>query len=400
MSAIEHSGTLCQSKGRRVRFSALFFHRASLRHVNTRNSWFDQIKAIACLLIVCHHLAFYGPMSDVLRPTLPDVMAWLDEYGRMAVQIFLVIGGYFAAAALAPQGVGKHDQLWPVISKRFIRLSLPYSAALVVAMVVNETVHGLGFDHESVSQTPTWASVMAHLLLLHSIGGWESISAGVWYVAIDFQLYVLCLLGLWLSRKQSAWKGWGQAAITVATAASLWVWNLNPELDMWALYFLGAYGLGMMSWWATHSAHSAQRTLWVVTIAALGLTALNVEWRDRIALAVASALVLAISGNLRWPETLRTWEWAPLTWIGQRSYSIFLIHFPMCLLVSAEVSASWPDSVVANSLGMLMAVALSIAAGAVLYEWTERPSATWQRLRHWHLGALSTGLVAALFQLV
>nr|MBP8187709.1 acyltransferase [Comamonas sp.] len=64
------------------------------------------------------------------------------------------------------------------------------------------------------------------------------------------------------------------------------------------------------------------------------------------------------------------------------------------------VSASWPDSVVANSLGMLMAVALSIAAGAVLYEWTERPSATWQRLRHWHLGALSTGLVAALFQLV
>ncbi len=368
--------------------------------MNTRNSWFDQIKAIACLLIVCHHLAFYGPMSDVLRPTLPDVMAWLDEYGRMAVQIFLVIGGYFAAAALAPQGVGKHDQLWPVISKRFIRLSLPYSAALVVAMVVNETVHGLGFGHESVSQTPTWASVIAHLLLLHSIGGWESISAGVWYVAIDFQLYVLCLLGLWLSRKQSAWKGWGQAAITVATAASLWVWNLNPELDMWALYFLGAYGLGMMAWWATHSAHSAQRTLWVVTIAALGLTALNVEWRDRIALAVASALVLAISGNLRWPETLRTWEWAPLTWIGQRSYSIFLIHFPMCLLVSAEVSASWPDSVVANSLGMLMAVALSIAAGAVLYEWTERPSATWQRLRHWHVGALSTGLVAALFQLV
>lgn len=339
-------------------------------------------------------------MSDALRPVLPHLMLWLDEYGRMAVQVFLVIGGYFAAAALAPQGVGKHEHFWPVISKRFVRLSLPYSAALVVAMVVNETVHGLGFDHASVSQTPTWASVLAHLLLLHSIGGWESISAGVWYVAIDFQLYALCLLGFWLSRKQSAWAGWGQVAMTAATAASLWLWNLNPELDMWALYFIGAYGLGMMAWWATHSDSRAQRTLWLVVIAVLGLTALNVEWRDRIALAVATALILAVSGNLRWPDMLRTWECPPLAWIGQRSYSIFLIHFPMCLLVSAEVQASWPDSVVANSLGMLFAVVLSIAAGAVLYEWTERPSATWQRLRHWHVGAISTGLAATLFQLV
>lgn len=64
-----------------------------------RNHTRDHIKAIACLTIVCHHLAFYGPMTDVLRPVLPALLQWLDVYGRMAVQVFLVLGGYLAAAA-------------------------------------------------------------------------------------------------------------------------------------------------------------------------------------------------------------------------------------------------------------------------------------------------------------
>ena len=66
-----------------------------------RNHTLDHIKAIACLTIVCHHLAFYGPMTDVLRPVLPALLQWLDVYGRMAVQVFLVLGGYLAAAAKA-----------------------------------------------------------------------------------------------------------------------------------------------------------------------------------------------------------------------------------------------------------------------------------------------------------
>ncbi len=366
--------------------------------MNSRNTALDQIKAVACLLIVCHHLAFYGPMADALRPVLPGLLTWLDDYARMAVQIFLVLGGYFAAAALAPQGVGRHAQFWPALSKRFVRLSLPYSAALVVAIVVNETVRGLGFTHESVSDTPTWASVVAHLLLLHSVAGFESISAGVWYVAIDFQLYALCLLWLWLCNKYARGAAWGQAGIAAATAASLWVWNLQADKDIWALYFMGAYGMGMMAWWATHSASRAQRALWTVLIAALTLSALNLEWRDRIALAGLSALLLALCGHLHWPARVRQAELPALTWIGQRSYSIFLIHFPMCLLVSAEVHANWPDSIAANTLGIGMAIALSIAAGTVLYEWTERSSATWKRLQGWQVGVLSTGLMASLFQ--
>ena len=71
-----------------------------------RNHTLDHIKAIACLTIVCHHLAFYGPMTDVLRPVLPALLQWLDVYGRMAVQVFLVLGLIGAVTSIAGHYVG------------------------------------------------------------------------------------------------------------------------------------------------------------------------------------------------------------------------------------------------------------------------------------------------------
>lgn len=363
-----------------------------------RNPLIDALKALACLSIVLHHLAFYGPMADVVQPRAPGLVAALIEYGRMAVQVFLVLAGYWAAASLAPQGLARYSQWWPPVAHRFVRLSLPYSAALVMALLVNATVTALGFEHHSVSDTPTWDSVLAHLLLLQNIGGWESISAGVWYVSIDFQLYVLCALWLWLCGQQRRWSWLGQAGVVAGAAASLWQWNLHPALDIWAPYFLGAYGLGMMAWWASHAPRGHQRMLWIALMLAIGSLALWISWRERIVLALGLALLLAVTPYLLRPLHVRSLHCAPLAWVGQRAYSIFLIHFPVSLLVSAEVSASWPHSVAANALGMGMAVALSLACGAVLYEWTERSKATWQHLHGWYLGVLSTGLLATLTQ--
>ena len=41
---------------------------------------------------------------------------------------------------------------------------------------------------------------LAHALLLHSLLGMDALSAGVWYVAIDFQLFTLFVAVLWLAR--------------------------------------------------------------------------------------------------------------------------------------------------------------------------------------------------------
>ena len=90
-----------------------------------RSALIDCTKGLACAAIVWHHLAFYGPMSDQLGQVLPGLMAWLQEDARMAVQVFLVLGGFLAAASLAPRGHARFDDPWQRMARRFVRLVLP-----------------------------------------------------------------------------------------------------------------------------------------------------------------------------------------------------------------------------------------------------------------------------------
>ena len=94
----------------------------------------DAFKAVASQLIVLHHLAFYGPMSDWTHRIAPGLVAWFSQDARMAVQVFLVIAGFLAARNLAPDGVLRPAPapgrlLW----QRYVRVALPYLAALGVA---------------------------------------------------------------------------------------------------------------------------------------------------------------------------------------------------------------------------------------------------------------------------
>ena len=362
---------------------------------HSRTPLIDMIKGVACATIVWHHLAFYGPMSDIAQPLAPDLMAWLYDYGRMAVQVFLVLGGYLAAASLAPQGLARFDSARQQITRRFVRLVVPYSVALLLAVLVAALV-GSWMDHPSVPGAPDLGQLVANALLLQDIVGEEALSAGVWYVAIDFQLFAGSVLLLALVRamcgegrvRHAAWLG--RALVVVGTAMSLLVFNREPQLDMWALYFFGAYGLGMMACWAVQAPRAGG---WMAAITLLGIAALVLDFRARIAVALVTALALAWA--LRSPRW-RQWQgFAPVVRLGQMSYSVFLVHFPVCLLVNAVVSHVWPQSPEWNALGMLAAFALSLLAGKQLYARVERHVPTWTTALRWQAGLVGTGMLVA-----
>ena len=360
---------------------------------SSRTPLIDMVKGLACATIVWHHLAFYGPMSDIAQPLAPALMAWLSYYGRMAVQVFLVLGGYLAASSLAPQGLARFDHASGAITKRFVRLVVPYAVALVLSVLVSALVRP-GMDHPSVPDAPSLAQLVANALLLQDIVGKDALSAGVWYVAIDFQLFALVVLvlaavrslpGAWAQRHAAPLAKLGFAA---GAAASLWAFNRMGWLDMWALYFLGSYGLGMMACWAVRARDPRG---WLLAIAVLGGVGLALDFRGRIALAVFTALALVMA--LR-SARVQAWRgFGPLVWLGQMSYSVFLVHFSVCLLVNAVVSSLWPDSPLPNALGMVLAFALSLAAGRLLYLRVERHVPTWTTALRWQLGLVGTGML-------
>ncbi len=368
---------------------------AADRSPGGRMPMIDALKAVASQMIVLHHLAFYGPMTDWTYELAPWLVTWFSQDARMAVQVFLVIGGYLAIRSLAPNGVLLAHKVVPLLRKRYRSIALPYLVALGVAVVCTEVAR-LWMDHDSLSPPPTLWQVVAHVLLLESLLDMESLSAGVWYVAIDFQLYALLLGVLWLARRVSAlgvrggvktavvagqrptWRfSWpGLVLVGGLAVGSLFQFNIDPQWDAWATYFFGAYALGVFSFWANQIGGGRWRGLFLVAMVGLTVLALMFEFRQRIALALAVALLLGVSQGRGWLE-----RWPRnrlLAWLGEMSYSVFLLNFPVALLVNAVFTRFMPANVWVQTAGVAVAWLACIAAGALFYRWVEAPLRRWQ----------------------
>lgn len=326
----------------------------------------DAFKAIASQLIVLHHLSAYGPLSVAAQEIAPGILGWLFDYARMAVQVFLVIGGFLAARGLSDRGQALAQSPFPLLWKRYLRLAVPYLAAMALAIVCAALANSL-MDDESVPARATFTQWLAHALLLHSLLGFDALSAGVWYIAIDFQLFALMALLLWVGRI----RGLAPALVLVMAILSLFWFNRDASWDNWAIYFFGSYGLGAAAWWASGRKHLS---VWMGILLSIAIAALILDFRLRIALALSVALVLGFS---RRNGLLATWPQAkPLAFLGKISYSVFLVHFPICLVCNALFSHLGFTSANAALFGMLIAWGVSIFGGTLFYRWVECPAAS------------------------
>jgi peptidoglycan/LPS O-acetylase OafA/YrhL len=333
------------------------------------------LKAGAAQLIVLHHLAFYGPMADQARPLMPALIDWLDDDARIAVQAFLVVGGFLAAKSLSPQAHPSIVHPLGTIWRRYIKLTPPFMVAMLLAIAAS-ALASQWMTHDSISLPPNLSQLGAHLLLLHGVLGYESLSAGAWYVAIDFQLYALATLLLWGAGRLAGQRflPWLMPIlITLGVCASLLYFNRDADWDEWAPYFFGSYGLGMLAWWASDSARRPGDVALLLAMMVLPtLVALSVDFRSRIAVALVVACVLFLFGRSRLAD-YRSHGWAPVNRLATISFSVFLVHFPVCLVVNAAFTRFVSDQPQEQALGMLVAWAASLAAGAAFYRWVEVP---------------------------
>jgi peptidoglycan/LPS O-acetylase OafA/YrhL len=337
------------------------------------STWIDLAKALASQLIVWHHLALYGPMCDVARSLAPVALDMLTEYARLVVQVFLVVGGFLAASSLWPTPGARPrvgwcevpGQLW----RRYQRLAKPYLLA-VLAVIVAAWIARALVDHPTVPAAPEADQLAAHIALMQDVLGFPSLSAGFWYVAIDFQLYaalvVLAALLSGLPVNAARRAVTAMAAVLALVLMSLLWWNLDASLDAYAPYFAGAYGLGVLARWSRGL--RGRRHGAALGLALLVGLALVVEWRSRIALAGATALLLCLAPE---PAALRRaparMGRAVLGALSRVSYPVFLLHYPVILVTGAVVNNQWPDSPAMNGLGMVLAWLLSLAAGAATH---------------------------------
>ena len=349
-----------------------------VKHSPQRFPVIDGFKAIASQLIVWHHLAAYGPVSNAVQQAAPGLISWLYDYARMAVQVFFVIGGYLAARAMFPKSLHTQNadskrlriKLGATILNRYLRLAVPFVVAITFSILCAIVARQWVVD-DFVPDAPTLPQLLAHLLMLQGIFDFDALTAGAWFIAIDFQLFLLMLAIVWVGGKTIYTKNTVLLLTTLMATASLLWFNRNPALDDWAPYFFGAYGMGAAAYWAGQQQEGSSKD-WLWLIILLTVAALIIQFRLRIMIALVVTLTLYFTINIQHGIPLRV-QWL-LRVLGKTSYALFLVHFPVLMLANAAFERLGLTSALAGSIAMLTTWAISLLMAGIFYSHVEKPT--------------------------
>jgi peptidoglycan/LPS O-acetylase OafA/YrhL len=315
------------------------------------------LKALAAQVIVFHHFTLYGPLAKTFALATPNIAWFFYEYGLHAVQVFFVIAGFLAGGTLNHQ-VTNSGQLVQVAWRRYKRLLVPLSLALVVVIGISALAR-LFTDDPIVPAAPTIGQFISHLLFLQGILQQPSLTVGVWYIGIDFQLYVLTALFALVANRIQTPNMFTLLTTATCFASILWFRSLSDYWDEYAVWFFFAYGYGVLV--SQQRSNSKEFAPQVIVLIALFVTSLFLyaafvhsnDWRFVTALATGLVLLAkpVLDAQLaKAPSKVKQL----IETQGQRSFALFLMHFPASLLVNAGLDYWQLGNAVAGVAGVLI----------------------------------------------
>jgi peptidoglycan/LPS O-acetylase OafA/YrhL len=336
----------------------------------------DAIKIVSAHLIFFHHLCAYGPIPETLAIAWPDLIDFFYQSVRMAVQPLLVVAGFLAAKSLSRKSL---ESPLALIGLRYLRLMPAFVIALIGITTVVWMLRPV-IDAEWLPEEPSVLQAITHLLLVQEWFDVPALSIGVWYVAMDFQLFAsFVLIAHALHRRGKLAESRRLVVMVAIGCVSSMAWfNHFPELDSLALYFFGAYGLGVLAAWARED-YFAKHTLgWVMVAAVLAYFDLP---RDRLVLAISTASLLFFGAGWRLQSDRLT---SFLKRMGDSAYALFLVHFGMIVVGAALwVELELDQSHQALTLASVLWIS-SVVLGDAFHRWVELPlqhrvSSRWAR---------------------
>ncbi|WP_148615663.1 acyltransferase family protein [Nocardioides rubriscoriae] len=379
------------------------------RRVTERRSDIQGLRAVAVLTVIAAH---YG---------LPGAQG-----GFLGVDVFLVISGFLITQLLLAE-VGRSGRLsLRDFYARRARRILPAATLVLVATVAFSTVVlGAAAALETVRDA-AWATVFAANVRFSSVGtdyfARDQVTSPLqhyWSLSVEEQFYVVwpllvivCLLVL--GRRRGGRRAtWPLLVVLAAGVGVLFAYAVRlSHTEPVAAYFSAparAWELGVGALVALVGARvsaplGARARALLTTTGLVGIT-LAVTTFDKstqsraefVAVPVLAAAMVLLAGIRHgddvapptWPQRLL--GVAPLRAIGDWSFSLYLWHWPLLVILEARYGTVSP-------LARVDLVLLSLALAALTYRWVEQPLRNPVRVtrrRALSLYPASVGLLAA-----
>lgn len=345
-----------------------------------RLDFIDGLRGFAALIVaVGHTIGMVGPDHPDLPLWASDFehfLLWPWLFGEQMVWLFIMLSGFALYWSEENRIIyrGTGTSLATYAKRRLWRILPTYYLSLGLGLVV---VVGLGWfllepSPSLRSYDPvTTGGVISHLFLLHNFSAaWiHQVNPPLWSIAVEMQLYLLFPL-LFVLRKRISVYGAAAALIMSVTLAGMFLPSRAFALVEW--FILGAVLAHICRRW------EFKPTPWLVAAAlATGVGLLRIpQVEGRVELLVwltaFGALVVGLFSAYPGRWNLPTTAYAK--WLGDRSYSLYAVHFPIVLLAWALIGRLDLPRAASLTLVLLLGVGLSILTAHLAYRLVERPS--------------------------
>jgi len=360
----------------------------------------DALRGVAALAVVVwhwqHFYAITGTWASVWNRADQPFYIFLKplyDQGWVAVDLFFAVSGFvFYWLYLEPVAKGEVSA-GKFALQRFSRLYPIYLLTLLVAAMLELLFHRATGNY-FIFDANDWPHFIRSLFLVQQ---WlppdesQSFNGPAWAVSIEVMLYVIFFAGARL-KLRGVWP----ALLMVAGGIVAFPWEGQISRGI-TDFFLG----GLVFYATSHIAQHAHAKVLARMIAAAALLAWIVavvevylgpiQWLCQHAPGPAAHIFAANEyriflfayilvtcpltlAALALHEELFGGHYARLAFLGDISYSTYMVHFPMQLtLALLALRFGWKPADFMTGLAMILFYGAMIALGALSYTWFERP---------------------------
>ncbi|MES2600866.1 MAG: acyltransferase [Pseudomonadota bacterium] len=345
----------------------------------------DGLRGVAILLVMGFHY-FYHLESFYYKSTLypygetfSNVLVF--KYGYMGVELFFIISGFVIAMTLESSA-----SALDFVVRRFVRIW----PALIVSAVITFFLLNWSDSPFALTRRQFWPNFLPSLTLTPT-SLWsglfpkvEFVTGVYWSLVVEIRFYMIAVLLFWLFSRQKLARNLVIFTLIIYIARALLRRAMPGYNGVYDALFIPDY----MPWFAagavfyelykerlTKGAALIMLAVMYVLIARVS-TNYAMIGRDPVIASIAALSFLGLFWLLATkPASVGILEVRPLVWIGECSYSIYLYHYAVGMILISQVSKTIglvPQLLLVAAISLLV-----FAIGRISYLTVENPSRRW-----------------------